>query len=390
MPQYDFDEVIPRRGTGSVKWQMFGDDVLPLWVADMDFRLPQEIIDAIKARAEHGMFGYDFFMPDVNEVICQRMKTLYDWDIEPDWIIHMPGVIAGISMACKTFGEHGHKALFHTPVYFPFYNVTKAQGMQPNTVELDLVEDGDLLRYELDFDTFESAITDDTDLFILCNPHNPVGRVWTRDELQRMADSCLKHDIMIISDEIHCDLLFDDHVHVPIAALSKEIEAKTITLMAASKTFNMPGLGDAYAIVADKDMREQLGAAMWGIGAHAFVMGLIGTKAAYEHGADWLQQALAYMQANRDYVIDYLKEHLPQIKTTSPEGTYLMWLDCRALPLGDELPGKFFMEQAKVAFNEGQIFGESGTGFVRLNLACPRSILTQGLDQMREAIAGLE
>lgn len=388
MPDYDFDTVIERRGTGSAKWEYFDDDVLPLWVADMDFRLPKPILDAIKARTDHGLFGYEFAMPDLNATIVERMKRLYGWEIQPEWIVYMPGVIVGLSMACKAFGKRGNNALIQTPVYPPFMTVPPAQGMSYNAADLKLTEKDGKLRYEIDFDAFESAINDNTDLFILCNPHNPVGRVWTEDELRRMAQICLDNDVFIIADEIHCDLLFDDYQHVPIASLSKEIEQKSITLMAASKSFNMPSLGAAYAIIADDDLREQYGATMWGIGAHAMSMGFVGTLAAYQHGGDWLEAALAYMQDNRDYAFDFLKEHVPQIKTTCPEGTYLMWLDCRALNL-DQEPGEFFREQAKVALNEGMTFGESGKGFMRLNVACPREILTDGLERIRSAVNAL-
>ena len=314
------------------------------------------------------------------------MKRLYDWEIDAEAILFLPGVIPGLAMGCKAVGTAGHNVVVQPPVYAPFFNVAKGQQLDLNFAPLTLNDNGDFLHYEIDFDVLTQAYNEDTDLFILCNPHNPVGRVWTRDELTQMAQIALDNDAIIVSDEIHCDLLFDDYKHIPIASLSPEIEKQTITLMAPSKTFNMPGLGAAFAIVPDKDLREKFQAALWTIGAHAFTMGLVGTKAAYEHGDTWLKEALAYMQMNRDYVVDYLKRELPSIKTTCPEGTYLMWLDCNAYDFGDKKPADYLAENARVALNDGAWFGEGGQGFLRLNLACPRSVLEQALNRIRDTL----
>ena len=384
MGNYNFDEIIPRRETGSAKWGYFDEDVLPLWVADMDFRLPQEIIDALKTRAEHGLFGYEFGSETLKTTIVERLSRLYNWTITPEDIMLLPGVIPGLSMAVKAFSKAGNKALIQTPVYFPFYNVTTEQGVGHNLAPLTLNDNDGLLHYTIDEAAFEAKIDFKTDIFILCNPHNPVGRVWTRDELTAMADACLKHDTLIISDEIHSDLIFDDYAHVPIASLSPEISAKTITLMATSKSFNMPGLGAAYAIIADARLRDKFKLALSSISAHAYTMGLVGTLAAYQHGDAWLKEALEYMQANRDFTADFLRKELPQIKFTCPEGTYLMWLDFRALNI--EKIGDFLLEKARVSLNDGAWFGEDGVGYARLNLACPRATLEQALIRIRDAI----
>lgn len=387
MGTYNFDEIIPRRETGSAKWNNYDEDVLPLWVADMDFRLPQEMIDALKERAEHGHFGYEFGSPILKDTIVERMQRLYNWTITPDDIMFLPGVIPGLSMACKAFSKVGNNALIQTPVYFPFYNVTSEQGIGHNLAPLTLNENEGVIRYTVDQAAFEATIDFKTDIFIMCNPHNPVGRVWTRDELTAMADACLKHGVVIISDEIHSDLIFDDYKHIPIASLSPEIASKTVTLMATSKSFNMPGLGAAYAIITDADMRQKFSAALWSIGAHAYTMGMVGTLAAYQHGGQWLKEALAYMQANRDFTADFLRKELPQINFTCPEGTYLMWLDFRALGL--DKPGDFLLEKARVALNDGAWFGKDGVGFMRLNLACRRATLEQALIRIRDAVQAM-
>jgi len=355
---YNFDKIINRRGSDSVKWGWFDDDVLPLWVADVDFLSPPPVLDALRERVGHGVFGYG---------------------TEP------PGVVPGFNLACQAVTTPGDGVLVQTPVYPPFFKAPPNAGCTLDEMELTLGANG---RYTIDFDAFESAITDRTRMFILCNPHNPVGRVFERWELEHMAEICLRHNIVICSDEIHCDLLFDGHRHIPMASLSPEIEAQTVTLMAPSKTYNVAGFHCSVAIVPDKALREKLVASRRGLMSRLDLMGYVVGLAAYRYGDPWLEEMLSYLEANRDYTVQYVREHLPGIRTGTPEGTYLAWLDCREAGI----PGnahEFFLEKAKVAVNDGATFGQGGEGFVRLNFGCARAALEKALERMREALASL-
>lgn len=391
---FDFDQIINRRGTNCAKHDFFDADVLPMWVADMDFASPQPVIDALKERADHGVFGYTFENPVLSELIVARMDALYGWKIRQEDIVFLPGVVSGFNVAIRAFGSPGDNVLMQTPVYPPFLMAPAGHGQTPQIAELTATKDGNRLHYEIDFDAFEAAITPETKVFLLCSPHNPVGRVWTRDELQRMAEICLKHDVLICSDEIHCDLLFDGVQHIPTASLSPEVAARTITLMAPSKTFNLPGLACAFAIIQDADLRKRFTAATAGIVGHVGIMGFTGALAAYRDGGPWLDAALEYMQANRDYTTAFFDEFLPDIAITSPQGTYLSWLDTRACQIeSDTDAGMFsswidpyFLKHARVALNAGAVFGQGGAGFTRLNFACPRPILTEALERMRAAV----
>jgi len=388
---YPFDERIDRRVLHSAKWSFFDEDVLPLWVADMDFAAPPEVVQAIKARADARSFGYEFHAPELGEVVAERNQRLYDWAITPEDIVYVPGMVLALNLAAQTFGKPGDAILMQTPVYGPFLNIPTQRGRYASMIDLVNVADGDnTFHYEIDFDAFEAAIGPQTSLFFLCNPHNPGGRVFDRDELIRLAEICLKHDILIISDEIHSDLIFEGHTHTPIASLSPEIAAKTITLAAPSKTYNLPGLVCSMAIATDKDLRQRFNQAVWGMGAHVNTFGFTGALAAYREGDPWLKAALDYMQANRDFMVQYITDHMPMLKTTVPEGTYLAWVDCSALAFPEgQTAHDFFLKQAKVALNPGAFFGDKSGNFVRLNFACPRSVLQEALDRMQAAIAEL-
>ncbi|MBI5668934.1 MAG: putative C-S lyase [Chloroflexi bacterium] len=381
---YNFDQRIERRGTGSVKWEWYGEDVLPLWVADMDFASPAPVIEALQRRVEHGIFGYDFDPKALKILIQERLARLYQWEIEPEQIIFLPGVVSAFNVVNRAIGEAGDAVLMQPPVYPPFLSAPGNFGKTAAYAELDCMVDGQLLHYYINFEAFEAAITPRTRLFMLCNPHNPVGRVFTRDELARLAAICDRHNLMICSDEIHCDLLLDDHRHTPIASLSSEIAQRTIALMAPSKTFNIPGLACSFAIVPNADMLKRMQAAAVGTG-HVSALGFTAAIAAYRDGQPWLDELLAYLTANRDYLTAYVQAHFPNVPLTHPEGTYLSWLDWRAVALPDT-PFKFFLEQAKVALFAGEPFGPGGAGFVRLNFACPRSLLEEALERMRAAI----
>ncbi len=384
---YDFDQPIERRGAESCKWTEYGNDVLPLWVADMDFAAPEPVLEALRQRVSHGVFGYDQPPPALREAICERLQRLYGWSVTPEQIIFLPGLVVGLNLACRTVAEPGGAILAQTPVYPPFLTAPGYHGLALQTAELAYTTAGQVLRYEIDFDRFEAAISNDTRLFILCNPHNPVGRCYTRPELTRLAEICIRHDVIICSDEIHCDLLLTDAVHLPLAALSPEIADRCITLMAPSKTFNIAGLECGFAIVPNPKLRRRLIKAARGIVSGVNLMGATAALAAYKKGQPWLAQVLPYLTANRDFLVDYIRTYWPEVRFTIPEATYLAWLDCREAGIEGN-PYQFFLKKARVALNDGSTFGPGGGGFVRLNFGCTRATLTQALAQMRAALAG--
>jgi cystathionine beta-lyase len=381
---YDFDQIIDRRSSDSIKWNYYGD-AIPLWVADMDFCSPEPVIRALNQRVAHGLFGYGKEPPELRPLVVERLQRLYGWQVAPEALLFLPGIVSGFNVAARAVTCPGDGLLVQTPVYFPFFHVPSNAHLVMNEMELTLRDNG---QYEIDFDRFEETITGRTRLFLLCNPHNPVGRVFSRDELQQMAEICLRHDVVICSDEIHCDLIFEGHQHIPIAALSPEIDRQTITLLAPSKTFNIAGIHASVSIITDPELRSQFEAASAGLVPRLGVLGYIAMLSAYRDGDPWLKQVLGYMQANRDYLASYVDENLPGLTMQKPEGTYLAWLDCRGanLPVN---PLKFFLEEAGVAVNDGATFGKGGEGFVRLNFACPRATLVEALDQMRQALSHL-
>ncbi len=384
---YDFDRPIERRGTDSYKWQDYGDDVLPLWVADMDFAAPEAVLRALHDRVNHGVFGYGRPPAELTEVICERMQRLYQWEVTPEQIIYLPGLVAGLNLVCRAMGEPGEGVLVQTPVYPPFLTAPENHHLTLQTAELIYRREGQLLRYEIDDDQFEAAITPSTRLFILCNPHNPVGRCYTQAELTRLAEICARHDLIICADEIHCDLRLDDVPHLPLAALSPEIANRCITLMAPSKTFNIAGLDCGFAIVSNPNLRRRLTVASRGIVPGVNVMGATAALAAFKEGQLWLDEVLPYLAANRDFLVDYVLHHLPGLSLTAPQATYLAWLDCREAGIEGN-PHQFFLKQARVALNDGPNFGPCGEGFVRLNFGCTRATLVEALERMRLALAG--
>ncbi len=380
---FDFDRVYDRMGTENSKWHTYPPDVLPMYVADMDFRSPEVVIRALRERVEHGFFGYGKEQPEFFETVAERMRRRYGWEVEPESVVVVPGVITAFNLAAKKFLAPGQGILMHAPTYPPILHCNEKWGLERH--ETPLVEgDG---RYEVDWDAFDAAIRPSTGMFLLCNPHNPTGRVFERRELERMAQTCLDRGILICSDEIHCDLVYETHRHTPIASISPEIAARTITLMAPSKTFNLPGLKFSIAVITDQELREQFVAARDELVRASNILGYTAAFAAYRDGDEWLAALLKYLDGNRQFLAGYLREHLPAIRFTPPEGTYLAWLDCRALPI--ENPSAFFLEEAKVALNDGATFGPTGQGFVRLNFACPRTLLVEGLDRMRQAVERL-
>ncbi|MDX9864483.1 MAG: PatB family C-S lyase [Anaerolineaceae bacterium] len=383
--QYNFDERIDRRSSGSIKWHYYNEDVLPMWVADMDFRSPQPVIDALQQRVNHGVFGYAHDIPGLKDVILNWLKIHYNWQVQPEDIIYIPGVVPGFNMAAQSLAQPGRGLLIHTPVYMPFLEVAANAGMKNKSMQLCQQPDG---RYQIDFDAFEAAAADHTAMFLLCNPHNPVGRVFSRTELERIAEIGLRHQVKICSDEIHADLVYTGQQHIPFASLSPEVAQNTITLLAPSKTFNIAGLGFSIAVIPNPELRQAFEKNRRGTVGWPGVLAMTAARAAYQDGAPWLDAALTYLEANRDYLVHFVQEQLPGVHMISPEGTYLAWLDCTDLALSSS-PHQFFLQKALVGLNDGAAFGPGGEGFVRLNFGCPRSLLAEGLERMRQALLAL-
>jgi cysteine-S-conjugate beta-lyase len=392
MTRYDFDQVHDRKKSDSIKWNMYGD-ALPMWVADMDFPSPEPVIQALVERARHGIFGYPDGvaalpndLAELREILVERMARLYQWKIEPEALVFLPGVVTGFNLACFALTAPEHGILIQTPVYPPILHAAATTGRTGQEMELTCQDNG---AYCVDWERFTRSIEPTTRLFLLCNPHNPVGRVFERKEIERFAEICLREDLYICSDEIHCDLVYPGHPHLPIASLDPEIGRRCVTLMAPSKTFNIAGLQCSFAIIPDRDLRKRYLKARNGLVPWVNLMGLEAAKAAYLHGQEWLDQLLAYLQSNRDALESFVEQRLPGIKMSHLEGTYLAWLDCRAAELGGENnPYTFFLEKAGVATNDGVTFGQGGAGFVRFNFACPRSLMDQALERMESALLG--
>ena len=375
-----FDRIIKRRGTDSIKWDLYDEDVLPMWVADMDFEAPPAIIEALKARSDHGIFGYAMEPPALRDLFVDRLKTLYDWSITRDDLMLFPNVVVGFNTICRALGRPGNGLLIQPPIYFPILRVPENAGLKSRFCELMRGASG---SYEIDFDAFEREAARSR-LFLFCNPHNPVGRVYTRQEVEHMAEICLQHDVLTCSDEIHADFVFDGRDHVPIGSISPEMANRSVTLFAPNKTYNLAGIPCALAVVTNEAHREAIRATARDQLPHINALSYAAALAAYRDGQAWLDELIEYLQANRDFVAQFVAQQLPTLSMPPVEGTYLAWLDCRnAIP---ENPHRFFLEKARVALNDGAAFGLGGEGFVRLNFACPRSVLEEGLARIKEAL----
>ena len=385
--KYNFDEVIERRGTDSVKWDgvenVWGrSDLLPMWVADMDFRTPPFVMDALRRRLDHAVLGYTFACEEWYTSICHWLRRRHQWDITRDMLTFVPGIVRGQAFALQCFTKPGDKVMVMTPVYHPFFLVTERMGREVVYSPLDL-HNG---HYHINFERFAKDIQGCRAL-ILCNPHNPGGRVWTTGELRRIADICQENGTMVISDEIHADLTLPPHKHHPFATVSEAAAQNSLTFMAPSKAFNMPGLGSSYAIAVNEDIRRRFRDFMEaGEFCEGHLLAYIGAAAAYTHGEEWLEQMLGYVQGNIDFTENYLKEHIPGIGMIRPQASYRIFLDCRALGLPQEELVKFFVEKARLALNDGTMFGKPGEGFMRLNIGCPRSVLQRALQQLAVAV----
>jgi cystathionine beta-lyase len=387
--RHNFDLIHDRLQSDSVKWQQIGrdplpPDVLPMWVADMDFRSPESVMDALKQRVDHGIFGYTAEgSPEVRPAVQRWLRTRYDWTVAAEDLLFLPNLVSALWAAAKAFSDPGDAILTLTPVYPPFLWTGKVAERDLITVDLVSREAEGVLRYEIDFDALERAVTSRTKLFMLCNPHNPVGRVYTRAELERLAEFCVRHDLMLCSDEIHADLLMEG-THIPIASLSSEVAARTLTLNAPSKTFNIAGLGFGYAVGVPEVMTRYRNVADWTI-PHPSLLSYTAALAAYTDTSGWLDDLLVYLRGNRDALVEAVRRDMPALKLTRPEGTYLTWIDCRALGL-EVRAAKFFLDQAKVGFGDGADFGTGNEGFVRVNFGCPRATLMEALARMSAAI----
>ncbi len=383
---HNFDTLIERKGTHSIKWDMLKEhygnsDLTSMWVADSDFKCPQAVIDRLVKRAEHGIFGYTACTDDFYDAFIDWIKRRHTLELKKEWITTTPGVVAAMNFAIQTFTRPGDKIIIQSPVYPPFFNSVKNNGRI--LVENPLIEKEH--SYEMDFEHFENAIDSQTKMLILCNPHNPIGRVWTKEELMRLGDICTRKDILVLSDEIHSDLILDGYTHTPFASLSDDLMNRTITCYAPSKSFNVAGLETSVAVIANSVLREQFLQFKRDIGVDTpTVFGIEAFTACYEEGDDWLKEQMAYIQGNIDYVNTYLSEHLPIIKAFKMQGTYLMWLDCRRLNLSQEGLQRFFIDNVKVALNSGVMFGAAGNGFMRVNLATPRQNVETFMMQLKE------
>lgn len=389
--QYNFDEIIIRNGTDSIKHDFkeayFGtDDLIPAWVADMDFRTPDFIVDAIKKRAAHEVYGYSLRSSSFFDAVIGWFNERHKWRIQKNHIIYTPGVVPALALAIYAYSQPGDKIIIQPPVYFPFASLVKNNGRQ--LVENPLrLQNG---RLEIDFDHLESIMDHRVKMLFLCSPHNPGGTVWKNEELERLGEICCKHNVLIVSDEIHCDLVFSPHQHIPTASLSDAVAQQTITCVAASKTFNIAGLAASVVIIENTRLRNEFKKVLdnihIGLGN---VFGNVAMEAAYKHGSNWLDQLLSYLSGNINFLIDYCERYIPQIKPIRPEGTYLVWLDCRALGLSDKKLKNFMINDAHVGLNHGADFGTGGSGFQRINIACPQTILTNALKQIRIGVEGI-
>ncbi len=384
---HEFEDCPDRRCTESGKWNKYDEDVLPMWVADMDFPSPPAVIQALQERASHGVFGYPYYTAALRRLIVDWVAESYHWEIEPDHLVFLSGVVAGFNLAAHTFGAQTGEPpgilVVQPPIYPPMLEVPENAGLARADACLLPGPDG---TYQIDWESLEAALTPSARMLLLCNPHNPTGRVFNRAELERIAELCLVHGTPICSDEIHADLVYSGHQHLPIAALHPEVAQNSITLIAPSKTFNIAGLQFSAAIVPNPELRQRYQKASRGLLHGVNIMGITAAEAAYRAGRPWLRDLLVYLENNRDWMVGFVEEHLPGVRMASPQATYLAWLDCRSL----DLPGgpyEFFLREARVALGDGSKFGTGGEGYVRLNFGCPRSMLEKGLQRIQHALA---
>jgi len=388
--KYDFDKVIERRGTDSVKYDMlqplFGSaDVIPMWVADMDFEVPEFVREAVIQRAEHPVYGYTVRPRRYNESIAGWLERRHDWKVDPDHIEYSPGVVPALVLSVLGFTRPGDRILVQSPVYFPFFSAIENHGREMINNQL-VDKDG---TYTIDFDKMEDQFRKGVKMMMFCHPHNPVGRAWNRRELEKLAELAIRYDVLILSDEIHSDLLLFGHSHIPLASLGPDIAARTITCIAPSKTFNLAGLHTSAVVIEDPDLRKRYGKILDDIhvgGGNIF--GYTALEAAYDHGEDWLEQLLKYIEGNFRFLQDFLSSELPGIRVSPLEATYLAWINFGLLGLDDQALMKFMVREAGIGFVDGPRFGRGGKNYMRMNIGTPRSVLQTALEQLSAAIKG--
>ncbi len=386
-----FDECIDRKNTDSLKWdfcrQRFGkDDILPMWVADMDFKSPSPITEAIIRRAAHGVFGYTESSEKLSNALNGWMKKRHSWQIDNKWIVYSPGVVTSVNTAILAYTNHGDKVLMQTPIYYPFYSSINDNERQ---LVVNSLKNNDGY-YEIDFADLEKKLADNVRIMIFCSPHNPIGRVWKLQELEEVLKLCRKYDVILVSDEIHSDLVFKGHKHIPISSVTEEAYKKCITLVSPTKTFNIAGLSVSAAIIPDIILRREFRNTLNKNGAGMLnIFGLAAAEAAYTGCETWLDELLEYLENNLDTLVEYFQKNIPQVKVIRPEATYLAWLDCNDLPVPPEKLKEFFVHEAGVGLNDGVTFGEEGAGCQKLNFACPRVLLVDGLERIKKAVLEL-
>lgn len=376
---FDFDNVIDRVHSDSHKWQRYGKkDIIPMWVADMDFQAPPGVLHALHQRVDHGIFGYGAPSPELKTVVAAYLCDTYQWRVEREWIVWLPGLVTGLNVACRSWGRSGAGILTTVPVYPPFLTAPGLAGKRLQTTELIY----DHQRWGFDWDRLQRAIAPETAMFLLCSPHNPTGRVFTRRELETLADRCLASKLVICSDEIHCDLVLEPGCrHIPTATISPEVEDRTITLMAPSKTYNIPGLGCAFAVISNPKLRRRFKKAMAGIVPHVNVLGFVAAQAAFESGQPWLSHLLDYLRENRNRVFDWVHQR-DELEMARVEATYLAWIDARSI---QETNPTTLFESGGVGLSDGAAFG--APGFARLNFGCPRTLLETALERMADTLS---
>ncbi|MFF2479573.1 MalY/PatB family protein [Paenibacillus sp. NPDC058071] len=384
---YNFDEIIDRRNTNSFKWdgneQLYGDaDLLPLWVADMDFKSPPAVIEALTKRALLGNYGYTLRPESYEQSIIGWFGRRHDWQIDPKTMLDMPGVVTTLSLSIAELTQPGDGVIIQSPIYPPFYTVVTDNDRKLFDVPLTIQNE----RYEMDYEGLEAAMKNGAKMILLCSPHNPVGRVWEREELLKLADLCVKYGVIVISDEIHCDIVLAGHKHIPFTTLSEEAAKLTVTAMAPSKTFNIPGLQASFVVIPNENLRKKFDAKRQVLSLNNLnYFHVDAVNAVYNEGEEWLDELLTYVEGNIDFAIDYLREHLPQAKTIRPDGTYLLWVDCRAFAPTKASVNELMLRKARVAFSEGSAFSPAAEGFLRMNLGCPRQTLEEALRKFCDA-----
>ena len=390
---YNFDKIISRKGTDSLKYDFakkrgMPKDILPMWVADMDFRAPDAVSKRLIELGNHGIYGYSESGESYFNAVANWMQTYHNWTVKEEWLVKTPGIVFALAMAIRALTKEGEAVLIQQPVYYPFSEMVLSNNRK--LISNDLVyENG---KYTIDFEEFECKIIENqVKLFILCNPHNPVGRVWTKEELIKLGDICLKHHVMVVSDEIHQDFIYEGYKHEVFMNLKKEYEDITITCTAPSKTFNLAGLQISNIFIANSEIRRKIKEEITKAGySQLNIAGIVACEAAYTGGRDWLEALKSYLTDNLNYLRDFLVRYIPQIKLIEPEGTYLVWIDFRELGLNEQERQELIINKANLWLDSGAMFGSSGEGFERINIACPRSILQQALEQLLESISGLD